>query len=302
MSTVPLYKLTCQNCGQHMTALQLLVVKSSIPQTVEIDVCESCCFFWFDKHESIQLRGKAAARVLEIIHEKTRSLKYGQLNRNIKCPRCATYGYTTDLDVQYNTTKFGRFTQLGCKSCRGHYQSFLSFLAEKGYIRKLSWNDIQTLKIKSQYLFCSECGACLEGDDIQDQCPHCHSSLGLLDPERLVSAIADPCSPLPESSELSLEQTKCHSCGTSVTPTEDYTCPACKQLLLNSNIYENIKEIASSSAKIEKNKQKIIEEIKLENQWDDHETLDKRTKEVILKLILGLATMAIMLILGKCYK
>src|SRR4029077_21144760 len=100
-------------------------------------------------------------------------------------------------------------------------------LAEKGFLRPLSWPDVKQLAGRT--LFCAGCGAGMEAR-AQLAWPYCQSNVGLLDPARLASAVDIERAAVDQLGLLPLpstEQMNCWSCGASVDPAQHAMCPQC---------------------------------------------------------------------------
>lgn len=222
-------KHRCSNCRRHM---RVLTLAGHYQRAVEVDVCDACCLIWFDGMESVRLAGPGVADMVRTIHAamsgghphpEAASLAHVQ-----SCPVCQSR-----LAPVRNVSRFGRTSQHECPQGHGYYQTYILYLAEKGFIRPMEWGDMDALAASTGELFCASCGAGLELRP-HDACPHCHSAMGVLDAARLASAIDIHGSAagmeLPGAA-VSHEQTRCADCGAAVDSTRDAHCPQCHALV-----------------------------------------------------------------------
>ena len=79
---------------------------------IEINACEACSLFWFDKWESARLTPKSVIELFQFIG-KAGSPRRALASR-FDCPRC-TVALALTYDVQRNT----RFTYWRCKHDEG---------------------------------------------------------------------------------------------------------------------------------------------------------------------------------------
>lgn len=211
---------------------------------VEVDTCSHCCLIWFDETESVRLAGPGVAELVRVIHA---AMSGGDIHphaaslaRLQQCPVCGA-----QLKPVTTSSRFGRTTQLQCPQRHGYYQTYILYLAEKGFVRPLAWADIAQLTAHGKELFCASCGASMPARP-HDACPYCHSALGILDPARLASAIdphdlarlvadadSGPDGPAHAAAPggppaLAREQAHCHACGGPVDLTRDIHCPSCR--------------------------------------------------------------------------
>lgn len=127
-------------------------------------------------------------------------------------------------------SKFGRTQQWQCPQGHGYFQTFVLYLAEKGFVHRMGWADLKRLTGGKRQLFCAGCGAALD-DRPHDACPYCQSAVGVIDPARLASAIdvqqAAPTPMLPAEAV----QSKCWSCGGVADATQESHCRHCHAIL-----------------------------------------------------------------------
>ena len=169
--------------------MRVLDLSGHYGRRVEIDTCPHCCLVWFDDTESVRLAGPGIAELLREIHGAVQAggkhAHAVSLARVQSCPVCAG-----PLKTVANRTRFGRTTHLECALGHGYYQTYALYLAEKGFVRPMAWSDIRSLQAAGRELFCASCGFPLPARPVE-ACPACQSTVGVLDPARLASAI-DP--------------------------------------------------------------------------------------------------------------
>jgi len=99
-------------------------------QGVEIDRCKSCGGIWFDVGESVWLRNRDAAAVID-----TGDPSQGRQNDDIhryRCPRCAG-GMMRAVDPQHEQIWYEE-----CTSCRGSF-------FDAGEFTDLTQDDVSSL-------------------------------------------------------------------------------------------------------------------------------------------------------------
>jgi hypothetical protein len=210
----------CSNCAQPLRAQSL---PGHYGATVDIDMCDDCCLIWFDEVESVRISKHGIAELVKVVHA---AMSGGALHAGAAslaatqhCPVCVS-----PLRQVFNASRYGRTSQ--CPQGHGYYQSYILYLAEKGYVRPINWKDISSLLREAKELFCGNCGGGLALRP-QDECPYCRSDIAVLDPGRLAAAVgADP-------SDLAArpKQLACHACGSPVDPTRDTSCQQCHAVL-----------------------------------------------------------------------
>lgn len=169
--------------------MRVLDLSGHYQRPVEVDTCAHCCLVWFDGTESVRLAGPGIAGLVREIHGAMQAggehAHAVSLARVQTCPVCGKA-----LKASPNMTRFGRTTHLECPQGHGYYQTYILYLAEKGFVRPLAWGDIRTMLAEGKEMFCASCGCPLPARP-QDECPACRSAIGIIDPTRLASAI-DP--------------------------------------------------------------------------------------------------------------
>ena len=210
----------CGCCGQ---AMRKLTLAAHYHGTVEIDVCEPCMLIWFDGTESTRLAGPGLIELLRLIRDAL-AMEHPEQPQPIllTCPVCVA-----SLQRAHNLSRFGRTTQMQCPDGHGYYQSFMFFLAEKGYYRRYLWADIRNLADSGRSLECICCGATLELQPV-GECPYCGSSVGLIDPARLASAVDIQGASGGVTLAPAHSQVDCAYCGSRIDPFRDDCCPCCR--------------------------------------------------------------------------
>lgn len=211
-------KLHCSNCAQPLRAVSLT---AHYDRQVEVDVCDPCCLIWFDDVESVRIAKPGIAELVKVVHAAmSKGESHGgaaSLAARQHCPMCSE-----PLRQVFNASRYGRTSQLQCPNGHGYYQSYILYLAEKGYLRPVIWADIKALVDNARELFCGNCGGHLELRP-QDECPYCRSAISVLDPARLAAAVDAG----PAEVQAKSGQHACHACGGPVDPTQDTSCPQC---------------------------------------------------------------------------
>jgi len=137
---------------------------------LEVDVCQTCQTFWFDRFENTRLSAGATVKLFHLMAEQQRSAA-APLRQPMKCPRCKS-GLALTHDIQLRATKFEYWR---CPK-HGHFITFLQFLKEKDFVRPLTPKQIAELRQNVQILNCSNCGAPIDLVK-QSMCLHCGSPL-----------------------------------------------------------------------------------------------------------------------------
>ncbi|GAA5177474.1 hypothetical protein GCM10025771_14640 [Niveibacterium umoris] len=193
---------------------------------MEIDVCAPCTLIWFDETESIRIAGPGLVELVKVIDASMRVVPtFLPMPAHLPCQVCGA-----PLKRVYNQTRYGRTAHLDCPAQHGTYQSFMLFLAEKGYFRPFEWADIQRFAAAGQPPRCSQCGATLDARP-QHTCPYCASPVGVYDPARLARAIDRDEAAAPVVASPRAAQAACVACGGMVDLSRDTACPHCHALI-----------------------------------------------------------------------
>jgi len=190
--------MTCSNCGKEMTAWEL---DGRLGSQITIDVCTNCQAFWFDKRESLQLSPGATLKLMKFIGEHSSTVKVAQTEL-LRCPRCSGR-----LSLAHDMVRNMKFSYWACPHGHGHFIAFFDFLKEKNFIRALSSQEIQHLKLNVQSVNCSNCGASI---DLQanSACPFCHSPISILDmkeQQQMLAQLKEAAEPRPLDPALPLK-------------------------------------------------------------------------------------------------
>lgn len=262
--------LCCSNCARPLRALTL---DGHYGRPVEIDVCDGCCLIWFDTVESVRLSGAGITALIGEIHAAMSGQAHPDAITMTSGQHCAVC--RAGLKRVFNASRFGRTSQLQCPNGHGYYQTYMLYLAEKGYVRPLLWADVRALTETGRQLFCANCGGDLPHRPL-DACPYCQSAVGVLDPARLASAVnmkgraaqgvptglpagfqqhapagagvgaaAIAVAPQPD-------QPHCPACGGAIDATRDTACPHCQAIIRRS---DTASAVAATRAAIDAAKQ-----------------------------------------------
>jgi hypothetical protein len=172
--------IDCPNCHSPMTP-QTAQVFGAIPHPVEVDSCQHCNLFWFDRSENAALTPDAVLGLFQLVGQA------GAPDRSLSsapaCPRCRhSLAFTHDL--QRNV----RFTYWRCANGDGQLITFGQFLAEKNLIRPPSAGELAKLKATVRQVSCSQCGAPINLQT-DSACTHCGAAVMLIDPDGIAKAL-----------------------------------------------------------------------------------------------------------------
>jgi ribosomal protein L40E len=154
--------------------MALLTFETQVGRPVDIDLCERCHAFWFDRRESLQLTPHATLQLFRTIGERATAPRH-PLAAVTKCPRCGSQLVRTQ-DMQRNV----RFEYRRCPHDHGRLTTFFDFLREKNFVRSLPPDEIARLRQSVQTVNCSNCGAPVDLVKAST-CRHCGSPLTMLD-------------------------------------------------------------------------------------------------------------------------
>lgn len=218
MDDTALQSRRCCSCKLEMTRLTL---PGHYKRSVDIDVCTHCLLFWFDGTESLVIAGPGVIDLLRVIDEAQNHSWRPQLRDPLCCPSC-----NLPLRTQHNRTLLTTFKQWSCAvHATGYYQTFASYLTEKGYLRPVRAGD-RLATCGERRCMCVNCGAALEPGHDMAQCPWCGSAVSVLDPSQLALAIhTELGAAAPAGSNL--KQHKCGQCGSVVDLVQHERCPQC---------------------------------------------------------------------------
>lgn len=219
------YRRICSNCGK---PLQRIGLSGRDYGLIHIDLCESCTLIWFDNNESDRLSRAGLVELISIISKNLQqprdtSAQKGDLN----CPECHAH-----LRSHSIRTLHGNFSRMQCPQEHGAYQTYLSFFAELGFFRPITWDDIARLSAAGKSIHCIQCGA-EQPHQPQTKCSFCHSPVGILDPDRMARSldVENTGWHIPSQQPATHWQTNCPTCGVSVDFVKHLSCPNCQSVL-----------------------------------------------------------------------
>src|SRR3989442_2290692 len=173
--------MNCPGCAAPMSVVALLDRSGA---DLEVDVCQTCQTFWFDRFENTRLSAGATVKLFHLMAEQQRSAG-GPLGQAMKWPRCKG-ALTLTHDIQLRATKFEYWR---CPK-HGHFITFLQFLKEKVFVRSLTPKQIAELRQNVQILNCSNCAAPIDLVQ-QSTCPHCGSPLSMIDMKQIAAHVRE---------------------------------------------------------------------------------------------------------------
>jgi len=173
--------LNCPNCREPMAPQS--VEGHGALEPIEINACEPCSLFWFDKLESVRLTPKSVIGLFQFIG------KAGSAGRAIatafNCPRC-----TLPLSVTHDLQRTTRFTYWRCNSDGGQLITFNQFLREKNFIRTPTPVELAKLRSTVRQITCSQCGGTVDLAT-DSACTHCGAPIALIDPDGVTKALQE---------------------------------------------------------------------------------------------------------------
>lgn len=283
--------------------MRVLTLPGHYKRPVAIDICEACSLIWFEGTESIKLAGPGIADLVHTIHATLGHSTFSTLGSPLPCPACAT-----PLDKVFNLSRFGRTQQWQCPQGHGYFQTFVLYLAEKGFVRKMGWADIRQLAGSKRQLFCAGCGAGLD-DKPHDACPYCRSTVGVIDPARLASAIDIQEAAPPPALPTAVVHSKCWSCGGTVTPSQESHCSHCRAIVKKIDTQRAVEASAAVQDKVRQNyhqqlpavSSKKLQDVAAQQAWmsavvgrmDDRHLV---TREQVLKWIIVMIPVVMLLV------
>jgi len=282
--------------------MRVLDLSGHYQRRVEIDTCPHCCLVWFDDTESVRLAGPGIAEFVREIHGAMQAggehAHAVSLARVQSCPAC-----NAPLKRVFDMSRFGRTSKLQCPHGHGYYQTYILYLAEKGFARPLAWSDIRSLHAAGKEVFCAGCGCPLPVRPVE-ACPACHSAVGVIDPARLAMAVA-PNDPASSVNAPAVEQHKCHACGGAIDLTRDIHCAHCQAPVLRRDTEDasasataaaRAAEAALASVRDDSHRLKTASQHVMVNFGEDHRTQRLQNFEfrLAIGLVIGAAALATM--------
>lgn len=171
----------CPNCRDPMAAQS--IDGYGAPEPIEINACEACNLFWFDKLESVRLIPKSVIGLFQFIGKSGAARR--AITANFKCPRC-----TLPLAVTHDLQRTTRFTYWRCHKDGGQLITFNQFLRQKNFIRTPTAAELAKLRSTVRQIACSQCGAPVNLST-DSACTHCGSPIALIDPDGVTKALQE---------------------------------------------------------------------------------------------------------------
>jgi hypothetical protein len=173
--------IECPNCRDPMAAQSVEGYGALEP--IEINACEICSLFWFDKLESVRLTPKSVIGLFQFIGKAGTARR--TIAANFNCPRCAL-----PLAVTHDLQRTTRFTYWRCTSDGGQLITFNQFLREKNFIRTPTPAELAKLRSTVRQIACSQCGAPVDLST-DSACTHCGAPIALIDPDGVTKALQE---------------------------------------------------------------------------------------------------------------
>ncbi len=171
----------CPNCRDPMAAQS---VEGYGPlEPIEINACEACNLFWFDKLESVRLTPKSVIGLFQFIGKSGPARR--SIAANFNCPRCAL-----PLAVTHDLQRTTRFTYWRCNKDGGQLITFNQFLRQKNFIRTPTTAELAKLRSTVRQIACSQCGAPVDLAT-DSACTHCGSPIALIDPDGVTKTLQE---------------------------------------------------------------------------------------------------------------
>jgi len=152
-------------------------------ETMEINACEACNLFWFDKLESVRLAPKSVLDLFQFIGSAGSPRR--TIAANFNCPRCAL-----PLALTHDLQRTTRFTYWRCTADGGQLITFNQFLRQKNFIRTPTPAELAKLRSTVRQIACSQCGAPVD-ISTDSACPHCGSPIAMIDPDGVTRALRE---------------------------------------------------------------------------------------------------------------
>ena len=173
--------IECPNCRDPMAAQS--VEGYGALEAIEINACEACNLFWFDKLESVRLTPKSVIGLFQFIGKSGAARR--TIAANFQCPRC-----TLPLAVTHDLQRTTRFTYWRCNKDGGQLITFNQFLRQKNFIRTPTPAELAKLRSTVRQIACSQCGAPVDLAT-DSACTHCDSPIALIAPDGVTKALQE---------------------------------------------------------------------------------------------------------------
>ena len=181
VDTVPMHAARCPGCGN---AMHIEPFERAPHGEVVLDICYACRAVWFDHMESAQLAPGGTLELFKKIHAY-RDHVYHTLPARLPCPRCQT-----PLQLTNDIVKTGRVSYYRCATGHGRLTAFFHFLREKKFVRNLTPQELNSIKVKMAEVRCSGCGGPI--DITRDTaCGYCRAPLSVLDAQAVEKALEE---------------------------------------------------------------------------------------------------------------
>lgn len=152
-------------------------------EPIEINACEACSLFWFDKLESVRLTPKSVIGLFQFIGKAGSAPR--AIAANFNCPRC-----TLRLAVTHDLQRTTRFTYWRCNNDGGQLITFHQFLRQKNFIRTPTPVELAKLRSTVRQITCSQCGAPIDLAS-DNACTHCGAAIALIDSDGVTKALQE---------------------------------------------------------------------------------------------------------------
>ena len=211
-------------CGHCLQKMQSLVLKNAEQTEVSVIACPSCLVFWCADGVRPKLAPASQKTLLQYIDQALRQAKPSSSALQLQCPSCKSQL------PQFDADSCGNFGQLSCAEGHGFFQSMLGYLHENNLLRLYRWQDVAHLKDSGMALHCANCSLPVSRN-AQSACPHCQTTLGVLDPGQL-DLPTPPKKIAVENVKLDAASKeanalRCWKCGFSMDA-QDQRCPQCQ--------------------------------------------------------------------------
>lgn len=153
-------------------------------RAVTIDLCEACSHVWFDDREDLHL---APGGVVALFDAMARAVQGARLPVGARkpCPRCQQ-GLVRTSD-RLGTTPFEYFR---CANGHGRLMAFAAFLRARKFVRDLSADEVQTLRVEARVIKCVNCGAATD-ITTRTACAYCQAPIAILDADQLSRTLSE---------------------------------------------------------------------------------------------------------------
>ena len=106
------------------------------------------------------------------------------LPSTMTCPRCGR-----PLALTHDMQRATKFQYWRCDNAHGRLMTFVDFLREKDFVRRLTPAEISQLRQNIRTVNCGNCGGAIDLSK-DSVCSHCGSALSILDPDQMARTVA----------------------------------------------------------------------------------------------------------------